>query len=149
MNIRPTVPINMHNIVVLGGNWAGVSTAHYVLRHVLPPLRNEDSQYTVTLVSPSTQTFFNVGAPRAFVSQKVANTKPFASIVDAFGEYKSSEFTFIQGKAESVDGLAKTVSIKSVVTSNYQLIQYDSLVIATGSISVRKISSNVLPVVAY
>ncbi|OBT52988.1 hypothetical protein VE04_08313 [Pseudogymnoascus sp. 24MN13] len=125
----------MHNIVILGGNWAGVSTAHYLLRHVLPLLRNEKSQYTVTLVSPSTQTFFNVGAPRALVSEKVANAKPFASILDAFSEYKSSEFTFIQGEAVGVDGSAKTVSLKSVVTSDRQLIRYDSLVIATGSTS--------------
>lgn len=130
----------MHNIVILGGNWAGVSTAHYLLRHVLPPLRNEKSQYTVTLVSPSTQTFFNIGAPRALVSEKVANTKPFASIIDAFGEYKSSEFTFIQGEAVGVDGSAKMVSVKSIVTSDSQLIRYDSLVIATGSTSVRRVS---------
>lgn len=94
----------------------------------------------VTLVSPSTQTFFNVGAPRALVSEKVANAKPFASILDAFSEYKSSEFTFIQGEAVGVDGPAKTVSLKSVVTSDRQLIRYDSLVIATGSTSVRRVS---------
>lgn len=139
----------MYNIVILGGNWAGVSTAHYLLRHVLPLLRNEKSQYTVTLVSPSTQTFYNVGAPRALVSEKVANAKPFASILDAFGEYKSSEFTFIQGEAVGVDGSAKTVSLKSVMTSDSQLIRYDSLVIATGSTSVRRVSLRLPPVVAY
>jgi apoptosis-inducing factor 2 len=130
----------MHNIVILGGNFAGVSTAHYLLRHVLPLLTNEKSQYKVTLVSPSDHTFFKIGAPRVLVPEKVPTDKPFASIPDAFSQYKSSEFTFIQGEAVGLDGSAKTVSVKSAVKPDDLLIPYDSLVIATGTTSVRRVS---------
>ena len=128
----------MHNIVILGGNFAGVSTAHYLLRHVLPLLKNEKTEYKVTLISPSDHTFFKVGAPRALVSsEQVPLDKPFGSIPDAFRQYKTSEFSFVQGEAIGVDEATKTVSVKSTGKSKDSSVQYDSLVIATGTTSVR------------
>ena len=125
----------MHNIVVLGGNFAGVSAAHYILRHVLPLLNNEKSAYKVTLISPSDHTFFKVGVPRALVSSPDLE-RPFASIPDALQNYKPSEFSFIQGEAVGVDETTKTVSVKSTGNSKDSSTQYDSLVIATGTTSV-------------
>ncbi|KAL3263499.1 hypothetical protein ABHI18_001700 [Aspergillus niger] len=124
----------MHSIVILGGNFAGVSTAQYLLKHVLPVVKNEESQYKVTLVSPSAQTFFKVAVPRVLVSDKVPNDKLFASIPNAFRQYNSDDFTFIQGEAVGLDETAKTVSIKSVGAAD-RLIGYHSLVIATGTTS--------------
>lgn len=137
----------MHDIVILGGNFAGVSAAHYLLRHVLPPLRNENSKHKVTLVSPSDHTFFQVGAPRVLVSEKVPIDKPFASIPDAFSQYKTSEFAFVQGEAVGVDESAKTVAVKSAANGDDLLIRYDSLVIATGATSVRRLSPISFPAV--
>jgi NADH dehydrogenase FAD-containing subunit len=125
----------MHNIVILGGNFAGVSAAHYILRHVLPLLNNEKSAYKVTLISPSDHTFFKVGVPRALVSSPDLE-RPFASIPDAFQNYKPSEFSFIQGEAVGVDETTKTVSVKSTGNSKDSSTQYDSLIIATGTTSV-------------
>lgn len=52
----------MHNIVILGANFAGTSTAHYLLRHVLPRLDDLDvsskNHYRITLISPSDHTFW-------------------------------------------------------------------------------------------
>jgi apoptosis-inducing factor 2 len=125
----------MHNIVILGGNFAGVSTAHYILRHVLPSLNSsEKSQSKVTLISPSNHTFYKIGAPRALVSDElIPLDKPFASISNAFSGYKTSEFTFIQGEAVGIDEGAKTVSVNSA--SVRTSVQYDTLVVATGSTS--------------
>ncbi|KAJ5621166.1 FAD/NAD(P)-binding domain-containing protein [Penicillium lagena] len=124
----------MHSIVILGGNFAGISTAQYLLKRVLPLVNNESSHHKVTLVSPSAHTFFKVAVPRVLVSDKVSNHMPFASIPDAFLQYNSDEFIFIQGEAVRIDETAKTVSIKNVGTMN-RLIGYDSLVIATGTTS--------------
>ncbi|TVY91639.1 Oxidoreductase [Lachnellula willkommii] len=125
----------MHNIVILGGNFAGVGAAHYILRHVLSSFNTgEKSQYKVTLISPSDHTFFKIGAPRALVSNElIPLDKPFASIPDAFSGYKTSEFTFIHGKAVGVDEESKTVSVDSASTKTS--VQYDLLVIATGTTS--------------
>lgn len=126
----------MHNIVILGGNFAGVSTAHYLLRHVFPLLKNK-TEYKVTLVSPSDHTFFKIGAPRALVSsEKVPADKPFASIRNAFSDYKASEFSFIQGEAVGVDEAIRTVSVRTSGLAKEISVLYDSLVIATGTTSV-------------
>lgn len=126
----------MPDIVILGGNMAGVSTAHYLLRHVFPRLENEKLKYKIVLVSPSTHTFFTVGAPRVLTSKQVENDKVFASISEAFSQYKPSEFTFIQGEAVALNTSSKTVSIKGPSSNAEQPVRYDSLVIATGSKSV-------------
>lgn len=125
----------MHNIVILGGNFAGVGAAHYILRHVVPsPNSSEKLQYKVTLISPSDHTFFKIGAPRALVSNElIPLDKPFASIPDAFSGYNTSEFTFIHGKAVAVDEESKIVSVDSASTQTS--VQYDLLVIATGTTS--------------
>jgi NADH dehydrogenase FAD-containing subunit len=128
----------MHNIVILGGNFAGVSTAHYLLRQVLPLLNSTDgdkSEYKVTLVSPNDHTFFKVGAPRALASPEVPLEKPFGSIPNAFSHYKTSEFTFIQGEAVQLHEATKTISVKSAGDTKNTSVRYDSLVIATGTTS--------------
>lgn len=132
----------MHNIVILGGNFAGVSTAHYLLRHVFPLLKGEKTEYKVTLVSPSDHTFFKIGAPRALVSsEKVSADKPFASIPNAFSNYKSSEFSFVQGEAVGVDEATRTVSVRTSGLAKEISVLYDSLVIATGTTSVCRTAS--------
>ncbi|KFY98647.1 hypothetical protein V500_01586 [Pseudogymnoascus sp. VKM F-4518 (FW-2643)] len=129
----------MHNIVILGGNFSGVPTAHYLLRHVLPNLNRANSdnpKYVVTLISPSDHTFFKVAAPRALLSaDKSLYDKPFASIPSGFKNYDSSVFSFIQGEAVKVDEAANTVSVKLTNDNKPISVQYNSLVIATGTIS--------------
>lgn len=124
-----------HNIVILGGNFSGVSAAHYLLRHVLPLLNSSDSKksYKVTLVSPSDRTFFKVGAPRALMaSTKSDLLKPFSSIPEAFSHYPTDTFTFILGSAVALDEHNQTITVK---TEKAQSVHYDSLVIATGTTS--------------
>lgn len=125
----------VYNIVILGGNFAGASTAHYLLRHVLPLLDSTDSKatYKVTLVSPSDHTFFKVGAPRALMAgSKTDLLKPFTSLPEAFASYPTSTFTFILGSAIGLDEKTQTVTIK---TEKEETLHYDSLIIATGTSS--------------
>jgi NADH dehydrogenase FAD-containing subunit len=126
----------MHNIVILGGNFSGVSTAHYLLRHVLPHLNSnsEKQTYKVTLISPSDHTFFKVGAPRALVgTSKVELHAPFTPIADHFSSYPASSFTFILGSAVGLDAATQTITVKK--TEKEESVHYDSLVIATGTTS--------------
>ena len=51
-------------VVVLGANYAGLSSAHYFLKHVLPQLPNKDD-YTLTLVGPSAKFYARPTSPRA------------------------------------------------------------------------------------
>ncbi|KAI3573692.1 hypothetical protein IWW34DRAFT_754329 [Fusarium oxysporum f. sp. albedinis] len=129
----------MHNIVILGGNFAGVSTAHYLLRHVLPALNSTNGNkpgYKVTLVSPSSHTFFKIAAPRALISAEVVPLdKCFASIPDGFSQYNQFEFGFVQGEAIQVDETLRIVSVSSADHATIIPVQYDSLVIATGTTS--------------
>lgn len=115
--------------------FSGVPTAHYLLRHVLPHLNGANSdkpEYTVTLISPSDHTFFQIGAPHAFLSaDKSLHDKPFASIPSVFKNYDSSIFSFIQGKAVMVDEATKKVSVSLTKDTKTISVQYNSLVIAT------------------
>lgn len=126
----------MHNIVILGGNFASVSTAHYLLRHILPsPLSANSgrSEYKVTLISPSDHTFFKIAAPRALISAElVPLDKSFGSIPDAFRDYKTSEFSFVQGEAVQVDEGAKVIYVRHTGSTANSSVRYDSLVIVTG-----------------
>jgi NADH dehydrogenase FAD-containing subunit len=124
-----------HNIVILGGNFAGANTAHYLLRHVVPLLNASPSKttYKVTLITPSTHTFWKVGAPRALIgSSKTDLHAPFTSLPEAFADYPASTFTFILGAAVALDEQTQTVTVKS---EKEETVHYDSLVIATGTTS--------------
>ncbi len=134
-NSLSTHTFKMHNIVVLGGNFSGVSTAHYLLRHVLPHLNSntEKQSYKVTLVSPSDHTFFKIGAPRALVGDSKAELHaPFTSIAEHFSSYPASTFTFILGSAIALDASTQTITVKA---GKEETVHYDSLVIATGTTS--------------
>lgn len=130
----------MPNIVILGGNFAGVSTAKYLLKKVLPAVDSSETQHKVTLVSPSAWTFFKVAAPRILAAEEIPNEKAFAPIQDSFSEYSLDQFTFIQGEAVGLDEETKTVSVKGADATS-SLVKYDYLVIATGTTSVRTCST--------
>ncbi|KAF2811819.1 FAD/NAD(P)-binding domain-containing protein [Mytilinidion resinicola] len=127
----------MHNIVVLGANFAGIPVTHYLLRHVLPPLNSMGvGTYKVTLVSPSTRFFFKVGAPRALTSaEAVPLDHSFLSIPEAFKDYNPSHFTFIQGEAVGIDEVGKRVIVTQPMDGLTTDLEYESLIIATGTTS--------------
>ena len=127
----------MHNIVILGGNFAGVGIAHQLLRRVIPLLNSASdttTHFKVTLVSISDHTYFTVGAPRVLSSPQTAPIeKLFTPISEAFRKYQSSEFTFVHGEAIGVNEDQKTVSVKGDGVADISAIQYALLVIATGT----------------
>jgi NADH dehydrogenase FAD-containing subunit len=59
--------------------------------------------------------------------------EPFVSIADGFQEYPESRFTFIQARATDLDEEAQTLHVQLSDTSEILAVEYDSLVIATGT----------------
>lgn len=123
-------------IVVVGGGIAGISLAHYLLRHTLPTLTERlGLQYSLTLVSPSSHFYWKLAAPRALVETSENSIEPFVAIADGFQEYDASKFTFIQGEATSLDEKARILHAQLPKTNETVAVEYDSLVIATGTTS--------------
>ncbi|MCJ1387733.1 hypothetical protein MMC18_000576 [Xylographa bjoerkii] len=113
----------MKHIVIIGGSYAGISTAHRILKQAAKtgPLK-------ITLVSPNTHFYWSMASPRGLVPGQLADEKLFQPITAGFSKYPATQFKFILAKAESLDVEAKTVGI-----SGNQTLDYDYLILATGS----------------
>ncbi|KAI0453777.1 FAD/NAD(P)-binding domain-containing protein [Xylaria acuta] len=122
-------------IVILGGSYGGVSTAHYLLKYAIPKLPDPKS-YQVVLVSISSQAMCRPAAPRALISDAMfPQDKLFVSIPKAFSQYAAGSFVFEQGTAMALDHENQTVSVLLTKgNDNAELkITYHALVIATGA----------------
>ncbi|KAF2107282.1 hypothetical protein BDV96DRAFT_589458 [Lophiotrema nucula] len=119
-------------IVVLGGSYGGTSTAHYLLKHVLPQLPGVES-YRVALVSPSSQTMCRPACPRALISDDLLpQDKLFVDIQKQFTQYSPVDFRFVHGTATRLDHINRIVSVE-LKAGEAENIGYHALVIATGA----------------
>ncbi|KAJ6132623.1 hypothetical protein N7471_007838 [Penicillium samsonianum] len=120
------------NLVILGGSYGGISTAHYLLKHVVPQLPNKAS-YQVILISTSSQAICRPGCPRALISDDMfPQEKLFVSVPKQFEQYPNDTFRFIQGTATELDQHDRHV-IVSLKDGATEKIEYHALVIATGT----------------
>ena len=127
MDPKPT-QASKKNIVILGGSYAGISTAHYLLKHVVPRLPDPTS-YQIIIVSASSEILCRPACPRAMISDDMfAQEKLFVGIPKVFEQYPEGSFRFIHGAATQLDHTNRTVSI-----SNNDKIDFYALVIATGA----------------
>lgn len=117
----------MKHILILGGSFAGVGTAHQILKQAA----KTSLPVKITLVSPNTDMYWNIAAPRAIVPGELADDKIFQPIAAGFSQYPSTKFEFIVASAESLDVEAKKVSISGATGA--KTLNYDLLVLATGS----------------
>ncbi|KAJ5557093.1 hypothetical protein N7494_001008 [Penicillium frequentans] len=121
------------NIVILGGSYAGISTAHYLLKHAIPKLSDSHS-YQVVLVSASSEIICRPACPRAMISDDLlSQEKLWVSIPEVFKNYPVSNFRFEHARAEHVDHANRTVSIRyEKEEEDEKTIPFHALVIATG-----------------
>jgi NADH dehydrogenase FAD-containing subunit len=120
------------NIVILGGSYSGVSVAHYVLKHAIPTLPQEDS-YQVTIISSASQAICRPACPRAMISDDMfPQEKLFVGIAEQFQQYPKDSFRFVHGSATAVDHNARTVKVK-LAAGEVETMDFHSLVIATGA----------------
>ncbi|KAJ5632731.1 amid-like mitochondrial protein [Penicillium lividum] len=129
---EPTLQPAIKNIVILGGSYAGISTAHYLLKHAIPKLPDQ-STYQIILVSASSEIICRPATPRAMISDDLLpHDKLFVSIPEVFKKYPSTNFLFEHARAEHVDHVNRTVTIHSDIDQE-KTIPYHALVIATGA----------------
>ena len=119
-----------HQIVIIGASFGGIPTAHGLLKDILPQLEaNGKQKYKVVMISPSTEFFWKIGAPRAIVNPKALPIeKVLVPIADGFRSYSKDKFEFVQAYVNSIDPATQTIQ-----TSLSTSIHYDSLVIASGT----------------
>ena len=113
----------MKNVVILGGSYAGVSTAHRILKQA-----KRLGPFNITLVSPDTHFYWSMASSRALVPGQLTDEKLFQPVASGFNKYPASQFEFVLASAESLDVEAKKVRI-----SGDQVLDYDYLILATGS----------------
>lgn len=126
-NLDPSVDKPaMKNIVILGASYAGISTAHRILKQA-----SKTDQFKVTIVSPNTHFYWNMASPRGVLPGKIDDDQLFKAIAPGFDNYASTQFEFVLGSAESLVPDAKQVHV--IESNGRRTIVYDFLILATGS----------------
>jgi NADH dehydrogenase FAD-containing subunit len=117
------------HLLILGAGLTGVPIAHYALKHYA-----DKHDLKITLVSPSNDFYWNIGSPRAAIPGQLSDDKVIYSIPDAFAQYPSARFEFVQGSVQKWDADQSSVLV-TLEKSREQVINYDTLVVATGASS--------------
>ena len=128
-----------HNIVILGGSYAGIGVAHGLLK-AIPGLKIQTGKsYKVTMITNSTHFWFSVGAPRAmFIPYPKDIMDSFIPIEKGFKQYPSGLFDLVHAEIIGVEADRKTVlyklkNEKEETAPDTTTLSFDSLVLATGS----------------
>jgi len=120
----------MKHIVILGGSWAGLITAHRFLKATAKSQTELDSK--VTIISRDTHFFWNIASPRAIVPSKLSDEQVLQPIASGFAAY-GGRAAVVHGTAVAVDFVAKTVVVQKGDSDERFDVQYDVLIIGTGS----------------
>ncbi|GME29205.1 Apoptosis-inducing factor 1 [Neofusicoccum parvum] len=135
--------MSTHTVVVLGGSFAGLGIAHYLLRHVLPQLPDSAS-YKLVLVNPSDHFYFKPAAPRMAPREDLISLDTIMRpIAPAFDRY--SQFQFVQAYARAVDPAQRQITLEPVGGEPSITLHYDSLIVATGASSKSALWSPAVP----
>ncbi|KAF2798583.1 FAD/NAD(P)-binding domain-containing protein [Melanomma pulvis-pyrius CBS 109.77] len=123
------------NIVILGASFGGIPTTHYILKHILPPLKaKNDAKYHVYLIDRSSDWYFRIASPRAGASiALMPKEKLLYDIPTIFKQYSTNDFTFIEASITSLDTAERTVSYKKSESLRDERLSYHALIVATGS----------------
>jgi NADH dehydrogenase FAD-containing subunit len=124
--------VSQKKIIIVGGSYSGVSTAHYVLKHVVPTLPDKAS-HQVIIISSSSQAMCRPACPRALISDDMFDQeKLFVSILRAFDQYPKDSFQFIHGTAVALDHIGRNISLK-LAAGGIDNLTFHALIIATGA----------------
>ncbi|KAK7993991.1 hypothetical protein PG989_007372 [Apiospora arundinis] len=131
MSEKPAAP--MKNIVIVGGSYAAVNTAHRILKHAKKSGVTQE-QFKVTLVSRDSHFYWNIASPRALIPGQFTDEQVSQPIAEGFRQY-SSQFEFVLASLSRVDVEAKRIEVVDIDASKEcrRTLQYDYLILATGS----------------
>ena len=116
----------MKNIVIIGGSYAGIHTAHRIFKE-----SKNSGRFKITLIAPNTHHYWNLASPRAVVPGQLTDEELFRPIAPGFSRYPKEQFEFILATAEGVDFTARKISIRGAF--GVKIIDYEFLILATGS----------------
>jgi NADH dehydrogenase FAD-containing subunit len=138
------------NIVIIGGSYAGLGTAHALLA-ALPTIK-------VTLINTSKHHYFNLAAPRIIARpDEISLDQVMIPITSLFTKHSPERFEFVQGTVTSMDTAAKCVIVEQNEDSDEEdaefdldgkkkkIVSYDYLVIASGSHTQSTLSHPCIP----
>ncbi|KAF2691748.1 FAD/NAD(P)-binding domain-containing protein [Lentithecium fluviatile CBS 122367] len=127
-----STPSSRKNIVILGGSYAGISVAHYVLKHAIPTLPQTEA-YQVVIISSASEAMCRPACPRALISDDMfPQEKLFVSIPKQFEQYPEGSFRFVHGSATAVDHDQRMVTVR-LEAGKTETLKYHTLVVATGA----------------
>ncbi|KAH9210875.1 hypothetical protein DL95DRAFT_370348 [Leptodontidium sp. 2 PMI_412] len=115
-----------HNIVIIGGSFAGLNIAHKLLKKQHP-----DIKYTVTIISSSTRFYWTVGAPRSLLGLESFPLKDsFLPIAQGFEQYPAKDYNLIYASVTALDVEMRVLVLEG---GGREDVKYDSLIIASGA----------------
>lgn len=120
----------MKNIVIVGGSFAGVGTAHRILKQAAKTLPS--GSFKITLVSQDSHVYWNVASPRAIISGQLSDDQIFQAIAPGFSQYPAGSFEFVLATATGLDVDNKALEVVDSEGNNKR-IEYDYLLIGTGA----------------
>lgn len=124
----------MVNIVIVGGSFSAMGTAHRILQKAAKTPGIADVK--VTLVSRDSHFYWNLAATRATVQGKISDEQIFRSIPEGFAKYGSDKFQFVLGSATGVDVQGKNLTVAARTTEGGTeeiSVAYNVLILATGT----------------
>ncbi|KAI1170088.1 hypothetical protein F4777DRAFT_145876 [Nemania sp. FL0916] len=120
----------MKHIVIVGGSFGGVSTAHRFLKQAAKEIPSDS--FKVTLVSRDSDLYWSVAAPRGLIPGQISDKQLFQPIAPGFAHYPKGQVEFILATATGIDVDGKKLEI-TTPSDQIQSIGYDYLLLATGS----------------
>ncbi|CAJ0546470.1 Ff.00g010970.m01.CDS01 [Fusarium sp. VM40] len=114
-------------VVILGGGFSGIGTAHKLLKHTKPKVPT----LRIILVSRSTHHYWNIASVRGVLPGAISDDCLFYDINSGFQKYPSDSFELIIGSVSGIDLNQECVAIQT--SDGPKSIPYTELVIATGS----------------
>ncbi|KAJ4425083.1 hypothetical protein N0V82_000136 [Gnomoniopsis sp. IMI 355080] len=121
------------NVVILGASYGGLSTAHYLLRHVIPRLPTQET-YQIILINPSREVFCRPACPRAMLSDDMFEpNRLFVNINSTqLQKHGAENLRLVWGKATDLDHNGRHVTVLQH-DGTMETVSFHALVIATGA----------------
>ncbi|KAK5659020.1 hypothetical protein OQA88_1107 [Cercophora sp. LCS_1] len=118
----------VQTILIVGASYGGLSAAHYLLQHGLPPT------HQIILLSSSTVTYNRPASPRALLSSTFfPQDKLFVPIAPLLTRYPSSQLCFIHGTITTLSLANRTATYASHPSGSTQHLTFNYAIIATGA----------------
>ncbi|PVH98398.1 FAD/NAD(P)-binding domain-containing protein [Periconia macrospinosa] len=126
---------DQRNIVILGSSFAGIQSAQYIIKYILPSLNAKSGvKHHLYVISPSPEFYYMPAAPRTSVSvSRLPVDKLFISLDAIFDKFPKGDFTFIQASASGLDTGSRTVLYRRGDKAAEEKLAYHALIIATGT----------------